>query len=461
MDDHELLRDFARAQSQDAFRQLVDRHLRMVYGVAHRIVRDVHLAEEVAQNVFTLLAKKAAGIVPPQVVAGWLYNSTRHLAMHCVRSEQRRREREETAAAMHLNQSEADPAWVSEHLEEALGELVASERDALVLRFLEDRSLREVGRELGVSEDAARMRVNRAVESVRACFQRRGVPVTFVGFATAISAVTAATAVPPAGLAVSIAAVGLTTTLSTTSTQGILMHWLTSKTMVALTAAVVAGGGAYIAKNEENSKLRQSVTGLERNLASARSALDTTAATNDVLMASVRRMDLMRQDEAGLRSELGRLRLASAKASAEQGELQAKLSVSQAALLEAERLELERSAEEAAKKIRTERFNMLKALTVGARLFYEVGKRFPGTVLEMRGGAVQADHLSEFIEMMPGSAAIPENYPDRILAREKTPRQRPDGKWERSYAFVDGSVQTFVQDSADFSEFEAKQTYKP
>ena len=74
MDDHALLQDYLRRQSQDAFRQLVDRHLRMVYGTAHRIVRDVHLAEEVAQNVFTLLAKKAAGIVPPQVVAGWLYN---------------------------------------------------------------------------------------------------------------------------------------------------------------------------------------------------------------------------------------------------------------------------------------------------------------------------------------------------------------------------------------------------
>lgn len=248
MDDHALLQDYARNRSQEAFRQLVDRHLRMVYGAAHRIVRDAHLAEEVAQNVFTLLAAKAAGIVPPQVVAGWLYNSTRHLAMHCVRSEQRRREREETAAAMHLNVSEPDPAWIAGHLEEALAELEADDRDALVLRYLEERNLGDVGRELGVSEDAARMRVNRAMDRIRLVFQRRGGAVTAVGLAAAIST---ATAVPTTALAISVtaAAVASTTVTTITATTASIMSL---KTIVAVVAAAgLTGVGTYLVQQKK------------------------------------------------------------------------------------------------------------------------------------------------------------------------------------------------------------------
>src|SRR6266436_3140686 len=100
MDDRELLDQFVRDYSQSAFRALVERHLPVVYSAARRMVRDAHLAEEVAQTVFTTLAQKAASIRPPQVLGGWLYNTTRHLAMHAIRTEQRRREREQTALAM-------------------------------------------------------------------------------------------------------------------------------------------------------------------------------------------------------------------------------------------------------------------------------------------------------------------------------------------------------------------------
>src|SRR5262245_5694966 len=100
MDDRALLKEFVSSRSQSAFHELVDRHLPVVYSTARRLVRDVHLAEEVAQSVFTTLAQKANSIQPPQVLGGWLYNTTRHLAMHAIRTEQRRREREQTAAAM-------------------------------------------------------------------------------------------------------------------------------------------------------------------------------------------------------------------------------------------------------------------------------------------------------------------------------------------------------------------------
>src|SRR5205814_7413907 len=108
MEDRELLDEFVKNRSQSAFRDLVQRNLPVVYSAAQRMVRDSHLAEEIAQSVFTTLAQKAETIRPPQVLGGWLYNTTRHLAMHAVRTEQRRREREQTAVAMQTLESAPD-----------------------------------------------------------------------------------------------------------------------------------------------------------------------------------------------------------------------------------------------------------------------------------------------------------------------------------------------------------------
>ena len=116
MEDRELLDEFVKARSQSAFRELVARHLPVVYSAAQRMVRDSHLAEEVAQSVFTTLAQKAESIRPPQVLGGWLYNTTRHLAMHAVRTEKRRREREQTAYAMQALDQPSDDPGIAEHL---------------------------------------------------------------------------------------------------------------------------------------------------------------------------------------------------------------------------------------------------------------------------------------------------------------------------------------------------------
>src|SRR3954469_19196279 len=171
MEDRELLDQFVKGDSQGAFRALVERHLPVVYSAARRMVGDPHLAEEVAQMVFTTLAQKAKSIRPPQVLGGWLYNTTRHLSMHAIRTEQRRREREQTAFAMQSLDSGSETLEIAEHLEPAMSELEPEDRDALVLRYLADRGLREVGSELGVSEEAARKRVSRALERLRAVLQ--------------------------------------------------------------------------------------------------------------------------------------------------------------------------------------------------------------------------------------------------------------------------------------------------
>ena len=156
--------------------------------------------------MFTTLAQKAESLGPPHVVGGWLYNTTRHLALHVVRTEQRRHEREQTAFAMQTLDLAPDDPRIAEHLEPAMADLDPDDRDALVLRYLENRTLRDVGAELGISEDAARMKVNRALERLRAGFERQGVGVTTVLLATAITATTAAV---PSGLAATITSTAL------------------------------------------------------------------------------------------------------------------------------------------------------------------------------------------------------------------------------------------------------------
>jgi RNA polymerase sigma factor (sigma-70 family) len=248
MDDHELLREYVRDRSQDAFRELVDRHLPMVYGAARRMVRDSHLAEDVAQGVFRTLAEKAGTLRRQQVIAGWLYQTTRHLAMHAVRTEQRRREREQVAVAMQALEGEAETNRILDELEPALDQLEAGDRDLLVLRYFEDRSLRDVGRETGISEDAARMRVNRALERLRAVFEKQGVT-TSSGLLSAVLLSTAATTVP-AGLAATITTAALTglsagigAGMGTAATAA---TWWTAKTIAAVAGAVAITGAGLL-----------------------------------------------------------------------------------------------------------------------------------------------------------------------------------------------------------------------
>ena len=206
MDDRELLDEFVKKRSQSAFHDLVTRHLPVVYSAARRMVRDTHLAEEVAQSVFATLAQKAETIRPPQVLGGWLYNTTRHLAMHAVRTEQRRREREQIACAMQSLDQPTDVPEIAEHLEPAMAELESEDRDALVLRYLAGRGLREVGVELGVSEEAARKRVSRALDRLRIVLEQRSVSVTTVLLATAL---TSSVFVVPSGLVATVSTAAL------------------------------------------------------------------------------------------------------------------------------------------------------------------------------------------------------------------------------------------------------------
>jgi RNA polymerase sigma factor (sigma-70 family) len=179
--DQQLLRQFAESRADGPFEEVIRRHVDLVYSAAKRLVVDPHLAEDVSQAVFAALAQEplevARKLESGAPLSGWLHLTTRNIAAKTVRAEMRRRAREEKAIAMHdRSPADHDPEWnqLAPQLDHALSELSEKDRDALLLRFFEHKTAREIGQCLGVSEEAAQKRVRRALEDLRAIFVRRG-----------------------------------------------------------------------------------------------------------------------------------------------------------------------------------------------------------------------------------------------------------------------------------------------
>ncbi len=209
-DDAQLLSRFTKRGDEAAFGELVTRHLDLVYSAALRQLNgDAHLAEDVIQTVFTDLARKARSLPRDVMLNGWLYEAARFAAAKAVRGEQRRRAREQEAAAMYDPTPETTPDWeqLRPVLDSAMGELSATDRNAVLLRFFERKDFRAVGAALGLSEDAAQKRVARALEKLRTKLTRHGVTLSASALAAAITGGAVHSA--PAGLAASVAAASL------------------------------------------------------------------------------------------------------------------------------------------------------------------------------------------------------------------------------------------------------------
>ena len=207
-DDAILLRHYVENDNEEAFAELVRRNMDTVYSIAlRRVGGDAHMAKDVAQDVFIALVRHARQLMRYQVLAGWLYTATRNAAANRVRGEVRRRTREQEAHTMHetLNNRDRDADWdqVSPVLDEAMEELADRDRLALLLRFFDHRTFAQIGRSLRVTEDAARMRVDRALDKLHAQLARRGFRSTALVLGTAMTqhAVQAA----PAGFATAAA----------------------------------------------------------------------------------------------------------------------------------------------------------------------------------------------------------------------------------------------------------------
>ena len=314
--DLELLKEYARDGVESAFAEIVRRHVNLVYSAALRQVRSPQLAEEVAQSVFTDLARNAKRFAPDTILTAWLYQVTRRTAIDVVRRESRRQLREQIASEMNLmNATAEDWTQIEPLLDEAMEALDATDRTAVLLRYFENRSFREVGATLGTTDDAAQKRVSRAVERLREFFSKRGVAVGASGIVAVISA--NAVQAAPTGLALTISTastIGATSAVAATTatvTKVIAMTTL-QKTVIATAIIVAAGAGIYEARQatqarKDNEVLQEKQTALTKQVQALQQERDEASNRLALASASAPKPEQKSSEVLKLRGQVGAL----------------------------------------------------------------------------------------------------------------------------------------------------------
>jgi uncharacterized protein (TIGR03435 family) len=256
--DSSLIAEFNARRSEDAFAALVRQHVNLVFATALRQVGDAGAAEEITQNVFVALAQAAGKLGSHPTIAGWLHQTALNKSREWLRGELRRRKREQIAVNLDLARAEGDSVWspLVLLLDEALLELRESDRQAVILHYMEGRTFQEVGSALGVGEDAARKRVNCCLDQLTHFFRRRGFAVPALAAGAPLFALSSHAA--PAGLAASATTAGLAAAHSAASTSTLtlikgalkIMAWTKAKTAVAAGIGIllIAGTSTIVVK---------------------------------------------------------------------------------------------------------------------------------------------------------------------------------------------------------------------
>jgi RNA polymerase sigma factor (sigma-70 family) len=266
--DRQLLDSFVTSKSEAAFVEIVQRHTAMIYSTARRILDDAQLAEDATQAAFLVLAEKAKTLGPSIVLGAWLYVTAEHMARNIARSQNRRDRREQEAATMRevlQTQAEATDEELAStlrtQLDAALSELPEVQRQAIVLRCLENRSAELAAREIGCSENALSMRLHRGLETLRARLKRRGVETNekrLLGLFAVFAAET-----PPPAMVVSIHAACLgkagASTLAMVTAKGAIqmMFWAKmGKLAIAALIILFLGGSITLLRAAQEEKTR-------------------------------------------------------------------------------------------------------------------------------------------------------------------------------------------------------------
>lgn len=249
-----LIAEYDACRSDEAFGALVRQHINLVFATALRQVGDAGAAEEIAQNVFVTLAQASGKLRSHPTIAGWLHQTTLNKSRAWLRSELRRRHREQAAFDQQLTAAEGDSVWspLVPLLDEALLKLREPDRLAVIMHFMEGQTFEEVGTALGLGEDTARKRVNRCLHELTHFFQRRGFAVPALTAATPLFALASHTA--PAGLAPTVITAGLAAAHSAASASTLtlvkgalkIMAWTKTQTIVAATVAVLLATSATV-----------------------------------------------------------------------------------------------------------------------------------------------------------------------------------------------------------------------
>lgn len=320
-----MLADYVQSGSDAAFRELVTRYVDLVYSTALRLVDgDRHRAEDVAQIVFVNLARTARTLPGEVKLGGWLHRHTCFVAANTMRGERRRQSRERQAVEMNALQdnSEANFSLIGPILDEAINELGEADRTAILLRFFEHQDFRSVGAAVGSTEDAARMRVTRALEKLQELLLRHGVTTSAGALSVALSAHVVQAA--PAGLAITIstaavlAETALTTTATATATKTIVMTTL-QKSLIAATLVVAVGTGIYEARQASTARdradlLHQQQATLNEQIQQLTRERDEAARKLTASPADAERLNRSTEELRKLRGEVTRLRAAASPA---------------------------------------------------------------------------------------------------------------------------------------------------
>jgi RNA polymerase sigma factor (sigma-70 family) len=480
--DTDLLRRYAQDGSEAAFGELVARHVNLVYSTALRILNgDKHLACDVAQGVFTDLARKSKQLCDredkgsnPEAAArisisGWLYTSTRFAAAKAVRAEQTRRKHEQKAHAMKelLHGEPVEPDWAQLRpvLDDAMGVLDEADRGALLLRFFEGKDLRTVGSALGLSEDAARMRISRALDKLRELLAKRGVTTT----AGALSVTLAAKVVEaaPVGLAVTITSASLSAVALTSSTPSIGLFMASIKSKIALSALLAVGiASPLIIQRTAMNRLRVENENLRAQLSAAQ-ATQSSPQTNTADSTQATRTASQETELLRLRGEVTRLR---ADAARQQPTAQARARPRSAPVDTVDGYEMYTGD-----LLGPHHADTIKMMKMVGMALWRL-EQDPAISADMRAMPFSQDNelraqlkksislpdeeWNQFEILVPTLDTLTENKSDSglIIARSKDPIQTPDGRWVRVYTRVDGSIVNLIHDSAtkalDFGELE-------
>jgi len=464
--DSELLRRYAETKSEAAFAELVQRHVNLVYSAALRQVNgDAHLAQDVAQTVFTDLARKAASLSRRATLIGWFYTSAHFAAAKIVRGEHRRRNREEQfmREPTHEPASEADWEKLQPTLDSAMHELKEADREAILWRYFENRQFAEVGAKLGLNENTARMRVERALKKLRTILAKRGIAAT----ATLASALSAnAVQLAPASLAATLA----TATLAGAGTGTITLWQImtATKLKLGLSALVVAGAAtALVVQHQTQQKLRAENESLTQQLAQLQT--DSESLSNR-LVAVGDSQKLTGEQLSELLKLRGETRLLKSQLAAAKD--QAPVATRSAQTNQAG------DPDSQQRDIQMRKLRNAKNLTAAAMLGFagHHEDNFPTNWDQTAGyfdesersglnpGDAMPDTTADFIEMTNLFALAYQgsisnlygatNFHDLIVVRERQPWQLSNGKWAKVYGFADGHSQIQSEPPEGFDSYE-------
>ena len=467
--DLDLLKHYARDNAQDAFAEIVRRHLGLVHTAALRQVRSPQLAEEVAQSVFTDLARQSPRLAPATILAAWLYEVTRRTAIDVVRREARRQLREQIATEMNvMHATAADWTHIEPLLDEAMHALDVTDRAAVLLRYFENKSLREVGAALGTSDDTAQKRVSRAVERLREFFAQRGVTVGASGLVVVISA--HAVQAAPFGLAATLCHAAFMSAAAGTETLGVLKFMTTTKLKVSVISAVVVASAVttLVIQQQSQANLRSADASLQQQanymvqLRSENQRLSSLAVlTNRSPANSPAELQRLRDEVAAFRgraSDLAALR-------EEDRQLQATLAKTRKELFYPDRRPIPPTEET---KARTWYCMNLAVALLDYALDHQ--GRIPGN-FDQAAKSISERFISEGIEqktnltlaqfeiVYQGSRDALTNYAHPggiLLVRERQPWKHPDGRWMKVYAFTDGTGTVHSEPKDQFEAWEKR-----